>query len=170
MTTDHPYIQVLQQYEAFSNQHDVNACVALFMSDGCIVMSGETYQGLKALRDAHEYDEGSNTLVRFSNFEIDGNVVRCTFWSEHALSRVLETGGISGKAEFNFHEDKIQKFIILPPEDAERKRVMGKVAPVLQWLRENHPDAVAKWKGFDRAAGEAISNLADLWQKHSTEN
>ena len=168
MTNEHPFIYLLQQYEQLSNKHDVDGCVALFRPDGMIIMGGETYQGEKAIRDAHEYDEASHTLVKFSDFavEAENNLVRCAFWNEHELSRVLKTGGMAGQAEFTFEGNQIQKFNILPPEDAERQRVMGKVAPAFQWLRENHPDAVAKWNGFDRAAGEAITNLAEIWQNH----
>lgn len=168
MANEHPFIHLLQQYEQLSNRHDVDGCVALFRPDGMIVMGSETYQGEKAIRAAHEYDEASHTLVKFSNFEIDdeANLVRCTFWNEHQLSRVLENGGMNGSAEFTFEEDKIQKFNILPPDDAERRRVMEKAAPAFQWLRENHPAAVAKWNGFDRAAGEAVTNLAEIWQNH----
>lgn len=168
MTVAHPYIQLLKTYEQASNRHDIEACVALFTPDGVIVMGGDTYQGEKALRDAHEYDDASHTLVKFSDFAIDdeNNLVRCAFWNEHQLSRVLENGGMNGSAEFTFQENKIQKFNILPPDDAERRRVMEKAAPAFQWLRENRPDAVAKWNGFDRAAGEAVTNLAEIWRNH----
>jgi hypothetical protein len=170
MTIEHPYIGLLKRYEQASNSHDIEACVALFTPDGMIIAGGETYQGEKTLREAHEYDEGSRTQVNFSDFEVEGEVVRCTFWNEHELSRTLEAGGMNGKAEFSFQDNKIQKFTILPPDEVERQRVMGKVAPAFKWLRENHPDAVAKWQGFDRAAGEAVVNLAQLWRQHLASN
>jgi hypothetical protein len=166
MTTEHIFIRLLNQYEQLSNQHDIDGCVALFSPDGIIVMGGEAYQGEKSIREAHEYDRESRTQVRFSDFEIEENLVRCSFWNEHQLSRVIGTGGTIGTAEFIFQDSKIQKFNILPPDLAERQRIMEKAAPVFQWLRENYPDTVAKWKGFDSSAGKAIFELAELWQTH----
>ena len=166
MTSEHPYAVFLKKYQDLSNRHDIEACVAMFTEDGVIESGGESYAGIAALRAAHEYDDGSQTLVEFRDFEIDGNVVRCTFWNEHALSRALDSDGMTGKAEFTIRDNHIYKFDILPPEDAERKRVMEKIGPAFQWLRENHPEAVAKWNGFDRAAGEAVFALAELWRQH----
>ena len=169
MTSEHPYAALLKKYEDLSNRHDIEACVAMFADDGMIVSGDDTYTGIAALRAAHEYDDGSQTLVEFRDFEIDGDLVRCTFWNEHELSRALGSDGMTGKAEFTIRDDHIYKSNILPPQDAERKRVMEKIAPAFTWLRENHPEAVAKWKGFDRSAGEAVFALAELWRKHQQE-
>jgi len=166
MTSEHPHAALLKKYQDASNRHDIEACVAMFTMDGVIVSGGESYSGVAALRAAHDYDDGSQTLVEFRDFEIDGDIVRCTFWNEHELSRALGSDGMTGKAEFTIRDDHIYKFDILPPEDAERKRVMEKIAPAFKWLRENHPEAVAKWNGFDRAAGEAVFALAELWRQH----
>ena len=166
MSTEHPHIQLLQTYQEASNRHDIEACVALFTEDGSIEMGGDVYAGSQALWDAHAYDLGSQTLVEFRDFEKDGNLVRCTFWNEHELSRAIGNDGMTGKAEFTIKEGRIYKFNILPPGDDERKRVMEKAGPAIKWLRENHPDAVAKWKGFDRTAGEAVFALAELWRQH----
>lgn len=141
----------------------------MFTDTGEIVSGGESYVGAEAIRAAHEYDLASRTLVKFRDFDIQGNVVRCTFWNEHELSRAIGTEGMTGPAEFTFEGDQIRKFHILPPDEAERQRVMAKVAPAFQWLRENHPEAVAKWHGFDRAAGEAVFAMAALWRAHLQE-
>jgi hypothetical protein len=93
-------------------------------------------------------------------------VVRCKFWYEHELSRAVGTGGMTAPAEFTIMDNRIQKFNILPPDDSEGKRVREIAGPALKWLRENHPEAVEKWKGFDRAAGEAVFALAELWREH----
>jgi len=169
MTSEHPHISLLKKYQEASNRHDIEGCVAMFAEDSVIEMGGESYAGVGALHDAHEYDLGSQTLVEFRDFEIDGDVVRCTFWNEHELSRALGSDGMTGRAEFTIRDDQIYKFNILPPSDDERKRVMEKIAPAFKWLRENHPDAVAKWKGFDKSAGEAVFALAELWRKHQQE-
>ena len=164
MSSEHPHVQLLQTYQAASNRHDIEACVALFTAAGSIEMGGEVYAGSQALRAAHEYDLGSQTLVEFRDFEVEGDLVRCTFWNEHELSRAIGNSGMTGQAEFTIQEGRIAKFNILPPGDEERKRVMEKAGPAIKWLRENHPEAVAKWKGFDRAAGEAVFALAELWR------
>lgn len=166
MTTEQHYSSLLQRYEDACNQHDIENCVNMFTVDGSIVSQGESYTGTAAIRAAHEYDAGSRTLVAFRDFEVDGNVVHCTFWNEHELSRAVGNEGMWGKAIFTFQGDLIHKFDILPPERAEIERVMSKAAPAFQWLRENHPEAVAKWRGFDRAAGEAVTHLAELWRAH----
>ena len=166
MTSEHPYTVLLKRYQEASNRHDIEACVSMFTEDGVILSGGDSYSGVAALRAAHEYDDGSQTLVEFRDFEIDDDIVRCTSWNEHELSRALDSDGMTSKAEFTIRDDQIYKFDILPPEDAERKRVMEKIAPAFKWLRENHPDAVEKWKGFDRAAGEAVFALAELWRQH----
>jgi hypothetical protein len=168
-TTNQPYIARLEAYQAACNRHDIDACVAMFMDTGEIVSGGESYMGTTAIHAAHEYDLASRTIVEFRDFEIQGNVVRCTFWNEHELSRAIGTGGMTGPAEFTFEGDRIRQFHVLPPDDAERQRVMAKVGPAFRWLRENHPEAVAKWRGFDRAAGEAVFALAALWRTHLQE-
>ncbi|HUM71794.1 MAG TPA: nuclear transport factor 2 family protein, partial [Chloroflexota bacterium] len=127
MSTDQPYIELLGAYQAACNRHDIEACVAMFTEAGEIVSGGESYVGTAVIRAAHEYDLASHTLVEFRDFEIEGNVVRCTFWNEHELSRAIGTGGMTGKAEFTFADGRIQKFHILPPDDTERQRVMAKV-------------------------------------------
>lgn len=165
-TTNEQYIELLKAYQSASNRHDIEACVAMFTGTGEIVSGGESYVGTEAIRAAHEYDLASQTLVEFRDFEIEGNVVRCTFWNEHALSRAIGTGGMTAKAEFTFSDGRMQKFHILPPDDTERQRVMAQAGPAFKWLRENHPEAVARWQGFDRVAGEAVAALADLWRAH----
>ena len=100
MTHEHPYIELLKRYEQVSNLHDIEACLASFSPDGMIVAGSETYQGERALRDAHEYDEASRTRVKFSDFEIEGNSVRCVFWNQHVLSRVLGSDGMTAKADW----------------------------------------------------------------------
>jgi len=166
MTPEHPNVVLLKNYQQASNQHDVEACVSMFTDDGAIVMGDEAYTGGQALRDAHEYDLGSQTLVEFGDFEIDDDLVHCTFWNEHELSRAMGGDGMNGKAEFTIRDGRISKFSILPPSDDERKRVMEKAGPAMKWLRDNHPEAVAEWKGFDRAAGNAVFALAKLWRQH----
>jgi hypothetical protein len=166
MTVGAPYIALLQEYETRSNRHDVDGCVAMFLEQGRIETNGEVYEGPKALRDAHEYDLGSRTQVAFRDFVVEGNTVHCTFWNEHELGRLLESGGLTGKAIFTFEGDKIQSFAILPPAEEEQRRVMTIVRPAFIWLRENHPDVVARWNGFDRAAGEAVFAMAELWREH----
>ncbi len=160
------YSDLLGVYQEACNRHDIETCVAMFAHDGEIVSGGESYVGTEAIRAAHEYDLASRTLVEFRDFAVEDNVVRCAFWNEHELSRAIGTDGMRGTAEFTFTGGRIQKFLILPPDDAERQRVMTKAGPAFKWLRENHPEAVARWQGFDRAAGEAVTALADLWRAH----
>ncbi|MCL4262353.1 MAG: hypothetical protein KJ069_04030 [Anaerolineae bacterium] len=164
-----PYIELLGIYQEACNRHDIEKCVALFSDDGEIVSGGESYVGTAVIRAAHEYDQASQTVVAFRDFEVQGNVVRCTFWNEHALSRAIGNGGMTGQAEFTFDGERIQKFHILPPDEAERERVMAQAGPAIKWLRANHPEAVARWSGFDRAAGEAVTALAALWRAHQQE-
>jgi len=169
MVSEHAHVVLLKKYQELSNRHDIDGCVKMFTVDGSITMGGETYAGLDALRDAHEYDLGSQTKVEFRNLEMDGDIVRCVFWNEHELSRAVGNGGMTGRAEFTIKDGLISHFNILPPGDEERKRVMEKTGPAIKWLRDNHLAAVARWKGFDKAAGDAVFELADLWRKHQQE-
>ena len=164
--SEHPHIARLQAYEEASNRHDIDACVAMFSADGSIEL-GESYTGADAIRAAHEYDLGSRTLVAFRDFVVDGDTVACTFWNEHELGRAIGTGGVTGKATFTFRDGLIEKFQIAPPDEAERTRFMELARPAFTWLREHHPEAVARWQGFDRAAGEAVFALAELWRGRS---
>ncbi|HYF66365.1 MAG TPA: nuclear transport factor 2 family protein [Herpetosiphonaceae bacterium] len=168
MNSEHPHIALLRAYEEASNRHDIESCVRMFAPDGSIE-TGETYAGVDAIRAAHEYDLGSQTLVAFRDCLADGDTVACTFWNEHELSRAIGDGGVSGKAIFTFRDGLIEKFQILPPDEAERKRFMERARPALTWLRDTHPDALARWHGFDRAAGEAVFALAELWRAHLRE-
>lgn len=169
MTHDeHPHLALLRAYEEASNRHDIEACVAMFTPDGSIE-SGESYAGVDAIRAAHEYDLGSHTLVAFRDCEAEGATVACTFWNEHELARAIGGGGMNGKAVFTFRDGLIEKFHILPPDEADRTRFMALARPVITWLRENHPEAVARWNGFDLAAGEAVFALAELWRAHLRE-
>jgi len=169
VTSEHAHVALIKKYQQLSNRHDIDGCVALFADDGSITMDGETYTGVNALRDAHTYDLGSQTIVEFRDLEVDGDIVRCVFWNEHELSRAIGNGGMMGKAEFTIKNNRIYKFNILPPGDEERKRVMEKTEPAIRWLRENHLDVVARWKGFDKTAGEAVFELAELWRNHQQE-
>jgi hypothetical protein len=169
MVSENPYIAVVQEYQEASNLHDINACVALFAEDGRIEMNGEMYQGLQALRDAHEYDLASRTQVAFRDFVAEGDVIRCTFWNEHELDRVVQSGGTTSSAVFTFRNQKIHTFHILPPDEDEQQRLRTQVGSAFRWLRENHADVVAKWGSFDRAGGETVYTLAELWRKHREE-
>lgn len=162
------YIRLLKDYEEASNRHDVDGCTAMFTEDGSIVLVGTVFAGKEAIRAAHEYDLASQTFVKFPNPQVEGNVVRCAFWSQHELSRVIGDGGATGSAEFTFEGERIKKFDIFAPSDEERKRVMEKAGPVFKWLQENHRDLLVKSQGFDRSAGEAVFALAELWRKNQT--
>lgn len=166
MPVESTHIAVLQEYQGASNRHDIDACVALFTEQGRIEMNGETYQGPQALRDAHAYDLSSRTQVAFRDFVIEGPEVRCTFWNEHELDRVLGTGGTTSRAVFAFRDERIDCFSILPPDEAEQQRIRTQAGAAFRWLRENHPDVLAKWGSFDRAGGEVVFALAELWRGH----
>lgn len=160
------YTKLLKVYEETSNRHDVEGCTTMFTEDGSIVLMGDVFAGRDVIRAAHEYDRASRTFVKFSELFLRDNIVHCTFWNQHELSRIIGDGGMTGSAEFTFEGDRIKTFNILPPSASERARVREKAAPVFKWLRENHADIVAKTAGFDRSAGEAIFTLAELWRKH----
>lgn len=156
------YIQLLKTYEDASNRHDVEGCTAMFAEDGSIVLMGDVFAGVDAIRAAHEYDLASQTFVKFLDPQAEGNVVRCAFWNQHELGRAIGDDGMTGSAEFTFEGERIKKFDILPPSDEERKRFMEKAGTTLKWLRENHADLVAKTQGFNRSAGEVVFQLAEL--------
>lgn len=160
------YENVLKAYEEASNRHDIDSCVKMFTEDGSIILMGNAYSGVDAIRAAHEYDLASQTFVKFLNPQVDGNVIRCAFWNQHELGRALGDGGMTGSAEFTFEGDRIKTFDILPPSEKERIRFREIAGPALHWLRENHPDIIEKSMGFDRSAGEATFALAELWRKH----
>jgi len=169
MVSEHAHVTLLKKYQELSNRHDIEACVDMFTEDGVIESGNESFTGVEAIRAAHEFDLASRTEVEFRDMEVDGDLVRCTFWNANELSRVTGDHGMTGKAEFTIKNKRIYKFNILPPGEEERKRVIEKIGPALKWLRENHLDVVARWKGFDKAAGEAVFELADLWRKHQQE-
>lgn len=166
MPADSLYIAIIQQYEEASNRHDIDTCTALFSEDGRIEMNGEIYQGAQALRAAHEYDAGSHTTVAFRDFLVEGDTIHCTFWNEHALDRVIGTGGTTARATFTLRGEQIVCFNILSPDEDELQRVRSIVRPAFVWLRENHPEVVARWGSFDRAGGETVFALAELWRAH----
>lgn len=160
------YINLLKTYEEASNRHDVEGCTSMFTEDGSIVLMGDVFAGVDAIRAAHEYDLASQTFVKFLNPQAEGNVVRCAFWNQHELSRSIGDGGMTGSAEFTFEGERIKTFNILPPDEAERARVREMAGPVFKWLRKHHSDLVDKTMGFDRFAGEAVFKLAELWREH----
>lgn len=163
------YKNLLKAYEEASNRHDVEGCTAMFTADGSIVLMGDVFAGTDAIRAAHEYDLASKTFVKFLNPQVDGNVVRCDFWNQHELGRAIGDGGVTGGAEFTFEGERIKTFNILPPSEEERKRFMQIAAPKFKWLRENHPDLMAKSQGFDRSAGEAVFALAEILRSQQSQ-
>ena len=160
------YENVLKAYEEASNRHDIETCVKMFTEDGSIILMGNAYSGVDAIRAAHEYDLASQTFVKFLNPQVDGNMIRCAFWNQHELGRAIGDNGMTGGAEFTFEGDRIKLFNILPPSPEELARFREIAGPALKWLRENHPDVIEKSMGFDRSAGEATFALAELWRKH----
>lgn len=160
------YTKLLKAYEEASNRHDVETCTAMFTEDGSIVLMGDVFSGVDAIRAAHEYDLASQTFVKFLNPQAEGNVVCCAFWNQHELGRAIGDDGMTGSAEFTFEGECIRKFDILPPNESERLRVREKATPVFKWLRKHHSDIVEKTAGFDQSAGEAVFKLAGLWREH----
>jgi hypothetical protein len=160
---NHPFITCLLHYQAANNAHDVTTAVAAFTENGIIEINGQISQGSQALYAAHEYDRGSDTQIKMADFEIEENTILCAFITENEFDRVLGTGGIRGRAVFTFEDNRIAKFHLMPPDEAEHQRIRGFLSPAMAWIREHHADKLAEGRSFDYKGGRVLYELAHLY-------
>src|SRR5687768_10408076 len=104
LTTPAGLVVLLKAYEQVSNQHDIDAAIAMFAEEGCIEVQGKQYCGPAALRAAHEYDLASQTHITLSDFAVESNVVTCKVVYCDELDRVVGLDGLHSRAEFTFRQ------------------------------------------------------------------
>jgi hypothetical protein len=164
LTTPADLVALLKAYEQVSNQHDIDAAVAMFAEDGCIEAQGKQYCGPAMLRAAHEYDLASQTHITLSDFAVDGNVVTCKVVYCDELDRVVGLDGMHSRAEFTFRQDRIRRFLALPAAEQERQRHRQAEAVFRQWAQEHYPEEVAKGFNFDYESGASLLKVVRAWR------
>jgi hypothetical protein len=162
-TGEQQLIERLKLYEEVCNRYDLDAAVAMFTEGGCIEALGKEYCGKEVLRAAHEYDLGCRAQVGFSDFSVEGDIMRCRFTYCDEVDRVTGTGGTVSGAEFTFRDGLIERFVSLPPDEEERQRVRQAKAPFFAWARENYPEEVARGFTFDYESGYSLYMVARAW-------
>jgi hypothetical protein len=162
-TGQHDLILRVTAYQEASNSYNIDAAVAMFAPGGSIEVGGKRYAGPDALRATHEYDMASKTQVAFSDFDLEGDMVRCAFHYCDELDRVVGLDGTTSKAEFSFQHSLIQAFVCLPASDEEMRRHREAKAPFYRWVRENYPEEVAKGFAFDYESGASLFKVARAW-------
>jgi hypothetical protein len=163
-SSDKDLIAHLQRYQEACNRYDINAALEMFADDGCIEVRGVQYCGRATLREAHEYDLGSRTQVRFDDFAVEGSLVRCRFTTCDEVDRVVGIDGLHMRAEFTFEGGRIRKFLSLPPDRAEMQRHREAKQAFRQWAREHYPEEVAKGFTFNYECGASLTKVAHAWR------
>ena len=170
-------ISQLNRYEHLCNAYAIDAILDMFTDDGTIVVAGISYGGKAGgkatLRNAHEFDRGNRSHVRFSDHMAEGNVVRCTFDMCDEMDRMAGIDGWHMSAEFTFADGKIACFLGLPPNPAEIERHQRAKRPFQMWAKHTHPDEWAKafafmpamgFNGFNYELGVLRTSLAREWR------
>jgi hypothetical protein len=162
-------ITLLKAYAQASNQYDVDAAVAMFTEDGCIVVGDNQVCGQALLRAAHEYDLASRTQVTLSDFVREGNVVTCAILYCDELDRVVGLDGQHSRAEFTFSGQRIRQFLALPSGEQERQRHRQAKGAFYQWAQEHYPEEVAKGFNFDYESGASLFKVVQAWRKSNSQ-
>ena len=156
-------ITLLKHYQAVCNRYDIEAAVELFAEDGAIEIQGNVYEGVAALRAAHECDLGSQTQVTFGDYVVEGEKVCCTFITADVLDRAVGLDGRHMRAEFTIRNGRIVRFLSLPADEPERRRHFAAKHAFQTWARTHYPDEVAKGANFDYEAGASLTRVVQAW-------
>jgi len=163
LSTSQNVIARLKAYEDACNRYDVDAAVAMFAEDGVLTFDGERIAGQAALRAAHEWDKRAHNQVGFSDYIVEGKIVRCTFVNCHELHRILGIDAIRRPAEVIFNHDRIQTCVLLAPNLHDLQRFRQLSAPFWDWAAAQHPEQLAKIRAPGAEGGSALFSLAHAW-------
>ncbi len=164
MSQQHPLVSRLLAYQALCNRFEMEKAVTFFTEDAVVDIHGQICSGLQGMIDLHEYDRGCGALVYLSDFQIDGNKVRCSFVYEAEADRLLGISGLVRWSTLTFRGDRVERWDIEAPAPEEAERRSPTMRPLFAWGAEAHPELMARLQsGIHYDAGHALTELVRAW-------
>jgi hypothetical protein len=137
-------VGLVQALQDVMNRHDLDAAMAMYTDDAEFEFVGMgSLVGQEQIRGYKEYIAALNTDLQYSDCTAEGNTVTCQLTKDDDMLRKVAAGPVSHSMLFTFEGGMIQKqAVTTPPESA---KVLGQTSGAfLGWVKENHPEAMAK--------------------------
>jgi hypothetical protein len=167
--TSEPNIKKLfETYMTASINHDVKT-MATMTHDSIVWKLGPyTLKGKKAALGPNDYDEGTGTILEYTNVNIRGDTVEFELLERNAIITALGMKEIKHYPRFIFKNGLVYKKEAWKVS-SDMQELSRRNKPRREWIQENHPEAVQKFfdsEGnfiFNKANGELQIKLTREW-------
>jgi hypothetical protein len=137
-------VSLVQALQDAMSRGDLDAAMAMYAEDAEFEFVGMgSLVGQEQIRGYKAYIAALNTDLQYSDCTAEGNSVTCKLTKNDDMLRKVAAGPVSHSMAFTFEGGLIQKqAVTTPPASAQ---VLGQTSGAfLGWVKENHPEAMAK--------------------------
>jgi hypothetical protein len=137
-------VGLVQALQDAMSRGNLDAAMALYADDAEFEFVGMgSLVGQVQIRGYKEYIAALNTDLQYSDCTAEGNTVTCKLTKNDDMLRKVTAGPVSHSMAFKFEGSLIKKqAVTTPPASA---KVLGQTSGAfLGWVKESHPEAMAK--------------------------
>ncbi len=171
---------VAKQFELYSEasaSHDLSALEALTAEDIVWQLGPCRLEGKQEALGPNAFDKGAEATLIYRNVRIEGNRVEFELVETSDIIRAVGMTELWHFPRFEFQNGLVSRKAGSwkePPDSHSMKEFIQRMAPLREWIRETHPDAVPMLVDSDRGfifseeSGALLLRLAREWVASGT--
>ncbi len=158
-----------RRYMEASIHHDLRTLRALTAKDAVWTLGGQTLVGKEQVLGPNEFDIGMQTELEYSNVVVKGNTVEFELTERNCLTRAVGVREMHHYPRFVFENGLVKRKESWKDSPNLRELAPRQMELLMKWLREKHPDDLAKLsdshrKGiYSQETGALTCKLANEW-------
>lgn len=163
---------LFHRYVEASASHDLATLEALTSDDIVWHLGPLTFEGKAKALGPNAYDAGARTELTYSNVQVEGNVVTFEMLETSEIIRAVGMTELRHYPRFEFRDGLVVRkgpSTRKPPAAHSIPELNRRMAPLRKWIRETHPDALAKLVDpnegfiFSEESGALMLRLTREW-------
>lgn len=166
---------VAKQFELYSEasvSHDLSALEALIAEDIVWQLGTRRLEGKQEALGPHAFDSGAEATLTYQNVRVEGNRVEFELVETSDVVRAVGMTELLHFVRFEFQHGLVSRKTGSgkePPDSLSMKEFSQRMAPLRQWIRETHPDAIPSLVDsdmsliFSEESGALMLRLAREW-------
>jgi ketosteroid isomerase-like protein len=157
-----------RRYMEASIRHDIKALQEMTAEDIMWKLGERTFVGREQALGPNEFDAGMQTEFEYSNVVVKGNAVEFELIERSDLIRAAGMKELRHYPRFVF-ENGLVKRKESWKDSSDLKELRSRTAPLLEWIRKKHPEALAKLADsggnaiYNQENGALARKLANEW-------
>jgi hypothetical protein len=159
-------------YSEASVSHDLSVLGALTAEDIVWQLGPRRLEGKQEVLGPNAFDKGAEATLTYRNVSVEGNRVEFELVETSDIIRAVGMTALWHFPRFEFQNGLVSRKAGSwkePPDIHSMKEFGQRMAPLREWIRETHPDAIPRLVNSDRSfifseeSGALMLRLAREW-------